>query len=270
MTLAQAAEELGVHYMTAYRYVRLGMLPATKSGATWVIDSSDVAALKNEEGSAPRKSGGKADWEGRLRARLLAGDEAGAWGVVEAAMASGVEPADVYERVLAPAMRAIGHQWADGALDIADEHRSTAVANRLVSRLGPRFRRRGRLRGRVIVATPPGDLHALAPAMVADIVRGAGYEVVDLGCNVPAGSLAKIVGDTEDLVAVAISATNSAELKGLEDAVGAIRAADPSVPLILGGSAVRDADHAAALGADHWAADASGAIELLSTISEAE
>ena len=91
--------------------------------------------------------------------------------------------------------------------------------------------------------------------MVADIVRSAGYEVVDLGCNVPAMSLAKTVADTEDLVAIAISATNSAELSGLTETVDAIRATNRSVPLILGGSAIRDQAHAEELGADHWAAE---------------
>ena len=46
MTLQQAAAFLGVHYMTVYRYVRLGLLPARKDGARWRVERADVEAFK--------------------------------------------------------------------------------------------------------------------------------------------------------------------------------------------------------------------------------
>ena len=46
MTIQEVADRLGVHYMTAYRYVRQGRLPATRLGAEWRIDQSDVDALR--------------------------------------------------------------------------------------------------------------------------------------------------------------------------------------------------------------------------------
>lgn len=42
LTIQQAADQLGVHYMTAYRYVRLGMVPGHKAGSTWHIDAADL------------------------------------------------------------------------------------------------------------------------------------------------------------------------------------------------------------------------------------
>ena len=46
LTLQEAADELGVHYMTAYRYVRLGMLEATKRGRSWVVHREDLEAFR--------------------------------------------------------------------------------------------------------------------------------------------------------------------------------------------------------------------------------
>lgn len=265
MTLQQAADRLGVHYMTVYRYVRLGMLPATKSGVEWQIDPDDFAAFRDDRDEKPARRSRKADWSGRLRSRLVAGDEPGAWGVVEAALSAGLSPEQIYLDVLAPAMRDIGDGWAAGKLDVADEHRGSAVAGRIVGRLGPRFLRRGRSRGTVVVATPPGDLHSLPVAMVGDLFRSAGYDVLDLGANVPIESLAKSVAEANQLRAVAISVTNPGQDGVVKEAIAAVRkAADKDVTILVGGGAIADADHAAALGADGFAARADEAIALIS------
>src|SRR5687767_1805096 len=98
MTLREAAEELGVHYMTAYRYVRLGLLPARKDGSTWRVAVDDLDAFRSQRegdertGTTPRR--GRTPWRERFEARLLAGDARGAWGVIEAALAGGA-PAEV-------------------------------------------------------------------------------------------------------------------------------------------------------------------------------
>ena len=64
MTLQEAADRLGVHYMTAYRYVRLGKLPATKVGATWVVALQDLEPLvANGQTHTPRHS---KEWDKQL------------------------------------------------------------------------------------------------------------------------------------------------------------------------------------------------------------
>jgi hypothetical protein len=60
--------------MTVYRYVRLGMLPATKIGASWHIDPPDLARFRDGGHATPRARRGKADWKRRLEARMLVGD----------------------------------------------------------------------------------------------------------------------------------------------------------------------------------------------------
>ena len=180
LTLKEAAAHLGVHYMTAYRYVRLGMLPATKVGSSWSIARADLVSF--QEGSAvngERRS--PAAWQQRLQVRMVAGDERGAWGVVEAALASGLEPSDIYEEMLVPAMTEVGEDWAKGAIDVADEHRASAVAMRIVGRLGPRFARRGRTKGSVVTATPARELHGLGLSVVADLADAMVYQVLPAG-----------------------------------------------------------------------------------------
>ena len=49
LSLREAAEELGVHYMTVYRYVRLGMLPATKDGTVWRVDRNALREFRTPQ-----------------------------------------------------------------------------------------------------------------------------------------------------------------------------------------------------------------------------
>jgi NAD(P)-dependent dehydrogenase (short-subunit alcohol dehydrogenase family) len=80
----------------------------------------------------------------------------------------------------------IGDRWAQGELSVADEHRASAVATRVVSRLGARFLPRGPKRGTVVVAAPEGELHGVPVSMAADVLRWHGFAVVDLGADTPA------------------------------------------------------------------------------------
>ncbi len=258
ITLQQAAERLGVHYMTAYRYVRLGILPADKVGGHWRVDPRDLDRLRAPEpGDAaghplPRQP---APWAGRLQRRMLAGDPAGSWQVLEAAMASGMTPADTYVEILGPALHAIGSRWRDGDLGIEQEHIASRVATSLIGRLGPRFQRRGRHRGNILVVMPPGDRHGLGAAMVSDILRGDGYAVLDSGPDTPPASLAAAMAADDDLVAVIVSVADVARLRDARRLIAAARRQDPGALLIVGGFAVADAATARSLGADGWTAD---------------
>src|SRR5829696_2391573 len=148
LTLQEAADRLGVHYMTVYRWVRTGRLPATKQGASWAVREADLDEV-TEPTRAPRQ--GRVDHADRLARRLAAGDEPGAMAVAEAALAGGMDPEDLYLDVLAVAMARIGDRWATGEVTVAQEHQATAIMLRLLGRLGRNFARRGRSRGTVVL-----------------------------------------------------------------------------------------------------------------------
>lgn len=267
ITLAEAAEQLGVHYMTAYRYVRLGVLAATKVGGTWrvspaALDAYRVAAAPTEPGV--RNGRRRAPWAARLEARLIAGDARGAWGVVEAALAAGAEIDEIYLDVISPAMRSIGDRWATGELDVSVEHRATGIAFRLIGRLGPRFARRGRTRGTVVVGSPAGERHSLPVALLADLLRGEGWDVSDLGGDMPSESFVRAAVDVTELAAVGVSVTTAACLPATAALLLALRTALPAgVLLAVGGLAVEGREHALDLGADAWASTAQDFAELL-------
>jgi excisionase family DNA binding protein len=235
LTLAEAAETLGVHYMTAYKYVRTGRLAATKVGGGWRISKDALDEFRSSP--SPRASGERVDWSARLGDRLTAGDEAGAWNVIEASMASGLTPISVYLDVLAPSLAAIGAGWAVGEVSIAEEHRATAVTNRLIGRLGPQFNRPGQTRGTIVIGAVAGDQHAVPIAMAADLLRGRGFTVIDLGADSPIESFIDAATSADRLVAVGISSSTA----GVDDNV--IATADAlrdqiGCPIVIGGHGI--------------------------------
>lgn len=247
LTLRQAAERLGLHYMTVYRHVRTGRLPARWVDGQWLVDEADLVAT-----TPPVRSGrrmGWHQWQARLEARLLAGDEQGAWTVAQAALASGAAAEAVLLDALGPAMASIGERWAAGDVSVADEHRASQVAIRVLARMGPLSARPGRKRATVVVGTPPGERHALPGAMVADVLRGAGYQVVDLGVDVPVAMFAEVARRSPDAVLVGVTVGGQEE--AVAQVVSAVRAAAPGVPVLAGGAGLAEAA-ARAAGADGW------------------
>jgi methanogenic corrinoid protein MtbC1 len=205
-------------------------------------------------------------WQERLRARMLSGDVAGSWQVIEAAMASGLGPGEIYVRVLAPSLHAVGASWRDGTVSIDQEHLATSVAATLIGRLGPRFVHPGRKKRVVIVAMPPGERHGLGVAMLADILTDAGYEVLNLGPDTPTASLAAAMRDAGPFAAIVVSVVDDERRPAAARLLAAARRERPSVPRLVGGHAVPDEGMARELGADGWVADPRGLGELAESL----
>lgn len=267
MNLKQAAAALGVHYMTAYRYVRTGRLPARRVGTAWAVDPADVAALAGPQGGTgpPDRYG---DWRERLRQTLVRGDETAAWRILEQALASGHPPADCYLALLVGAIDDISGRAVPPSGPSAEEYLATATASRLVARLGARFRRPGRSRGTVVFGAPLGEHHTLAISVVADLVRLAGFNCLELGANVPPQAFAGAARDAYRLIAVGVGTATTASFDAVRETVAAVHEVDSRIPVILGGQAAAEPAAAALTGADAWAADGTQAVEVIEELAK--
>jgi excisionase family DNA binding protein len=257
MTIQEVADALGVHYMTAYRYVRQGRLPATRRGAEWRIHPSDVASLTTTARRGTARTG--ADSEA-LERRMLAGDSQGAWWLLQSHLGGGLDPSGVLTELVVPALRSIGERWASGEVSVAEEHKATAVAQRVIGHLGMQFGRRGKDRGTVALAAPSGDLHVLPVAIAADLLRWRGFDVVELGGNAPPAAIGDAVAKEPRLLAVGIVSTVSGHDSEVALSADSVRAAVPGIPVFIGGAAVSSEAHAHAMGADVWTGPGSNAV----------
>jgi MerR family transcriptional regulator, light-induced transcriptional regulator len=215
MQLRDAAEALGVHYQTAYGWVRQGTLPARKTARGYEVSDSAVHDLmaRRAAGAEPPRELRVRDWgaqAARMYAALVAGDEAQARSDF-GRLATGVPLAELCDRVIAPALRRVGTDWAAGELSIAVEHRASAICERLIA---AHVRQpQGRPRGVAVTTTPTGERHALPAMMAAACLREDHWQVHHLAADLP---VAEVIGFAADagasLIVLSSASTGAARL----------------------------------------------------------
>lgn len=235
MQLREAADTLGVHYQTAYAWVRQGVLPARKLGRGYEVNDGDVRALatRRELGSEPSRHIQVHDWGApadRLYAAIVAGDETAARQRIER-LASGVAVVDLCQRVIGPAMRHIGDDWAAGQVSIAQEHRASAICERIIALYSRQPG--GRPRGTVIVTTPPGERHGLPALMAAAVLREDHWLVHHLSADLPVAEATRLAREVHADLIVLSSATPDAGRRAME-ATSEITVACPGLDVLIG------------------------------------
>ena len=157
---------------------------------------------------------------------------------IDDALLAGVSASTIHAQIIEPAMARIGELWRSGALSVADEHLATAISYSVLIRLaGSLTDEAARSRERVLLAAPQGQHHALGLRMAADVLEGAGYEVLFLGADVPLDALSGFVGEHRP----AVTGLGFGIVTGVGDiwrAIHAVHDASPASRIMLGGAAV--------------------------------
>jgi len=209
LDLQAAADELGVHYQTAYRWVRAGRLPAHRVDGRYVITRDDLAVFVVERSSPatpPVPSQRRLDTASKtMHSALVDGDEGTARNLARSIIDQGTPLPELIQKVIVPPLQQIGVDWHDGHLSIWVEHRASAIIDRLLGDITPNPR--GRRRGTAMVAAVAGDRHSLATSMAAVTLRDNNWEVHHLGADVPADEIVAFCESTRLDIAV-ITLTN--------------------------------------------------------------
>lgn len=234
MDLQRAADELGVHYQTAYRWVRSGKLRAHLVDGRYQVTRADLGALATHRAtpqSPPAPTAKRITRAAeRMHDALANGDEATVRSLAQDLLDEGASIIDVIQDVLVPPLVRIGADWHAGLLTIWVEHRASAIVERLLGGIVPNPR--GRRRGTVMVAAVSGDLHSLPSSMAAVALRADNWWVEHLGANMPPDELVRFCA--EHPVDVAVVSSTNPETAGLA-AETAERLRASGVGVVLGG-----------------------------------
>jgi MerR family transcriptional regulator, light-induced transcriptional regulator len=235
MDLRDAAGALGVHYQTAYAWVRQGVLPARKVGRGYYVSDGDVAALaaRRRLGQEPPRPIHVRDWAAQaqaLHAAIAAGEETAARHQVER-LAAGVPVVDLCEHVIAPALRRIGDDWAAGRVSIAQEHRASAICERLIA--AHARQPAGRPHGTAVVATPPGERHSLPSLMAAVCLREDRWLVHHLAADLPFKEVTSLA-DQAGASLVVLSSARTQTARQAQQAARVITATRPHLNVLAG------------------------------------
>jgi MerR family transcriptional regulator, light-induced transcriptional regulator len=234
LDLRSAASEIGVHYQTAYGWVRSGRLTAELISGRYMVGRADLDALvlKRQVPAAPKPPGAKrlthaAD---RMHSALVAGDEAGVRRIALTLVTERSPVADLIQVVIVPALVRIGQAWRDGELTIWVEHRASAIVERILGELSPNPK--GRRRGTAVVAAVSGDHHSLPTSMAAATLREDNWHVEHLGADMPPSEIIDFCAH-HDVTLVVITVTNPDIVRLAVKTAGALRAS--GIPVVVGG-----------------------------------
>ncbi len=182
---------------------------------------------------------------------------------VLALVEDGVPAQEILERGLIAAMDEIGQAFASGEVFIPDVLLSARAMNEAVEALGPHLASGAdRERGRILIGTVAGDVHDIGKNMVVTMLKGVGFEVADLGVNVPRARFVAAVAESKPDI-LGLSALLTTTMMEMRQVIASLEAAGlrDSCRIIVGGAPV-SAGFAADIGADGFAEDAASAVAL--------
>jgi len=198
-----------------------------------------------------------------LRQSIIAGKKAEVEAGVRAALEADLPIESILEDGLIGAMTEVGQRFECGDLYVPEMLVAARAMQAGLSIIRPRLVAGGiPMAGKVLIGTVKGDLHDIGKNLVAMMLEGAGFEIVDLGTDVsPQKFAAAVMEQKPDIVAM--SALLTTTMPAMQTTIEALRQAGvrEQVKVIIGGAPITEG-YAQKIGADGYAPDASRAVGL--------
>lgn len=199
----------------------------------------------------------------KLYEAILIGDASAAKEIVEAAIAAAVDPQLLVTGQMIPAMDEVGRRFEAGEYFVPELLIAGRAMKGALALLQPLLAARGvEPIGRVVIGTVKGDMHDIGKGLVASMLEGAGFEIIDLGVDVSADKfVARALETKADIVA--LSALLTTTMLSIKDVIAAVRKFDAlnGCKIIIGGAPVTQ-QYADSVGADGYSSNANGAVTL--------
>jgi len=198
-----------------------------------------------------------------LKNAVIAGKRKDAEALTQKALAEGAEPVALIEEALIPAMSVVGDRFKNGEFFVPEMLIAAKAMKTAMEVIKPKLSAGAfKPTGKVVIGTVRGDLHDIGKNLVKMMLEGAGFEVLDLGVDVPPEKFIEAVKQNSPQI-VAMSALLTTTMLAMPDTIKAFDAAGvrKGVKVIIGGAATTEA-FAKEIKADGYGADASTAVEL--------
>ncbi|WP_307757483.1 cobalamin-dependent protein [uncultured Mediterranea sp.] len=189
----------------------------------------------------------------------------GAFELAKEALEAGVAPQTILDESLIPAMAKVGEKFTEGKIFVPQMLLSAKAMNEAMKHLKAFFLCGDiQRKGVFIVGTVAGDLHDIGKNLVAMMVEGAGWEVIDLGTDVPAEKYISAL-DAHPGAVCGMSALLTTTMSNMKPMIASIRAKHPEAKVVVGGAPL-NAQFAAEIGADAYARDPQDNINWLNSL----
>ena len=196
----------------------------------------------------------------KMQDALIAGRKAEVESLVDQALAAGLPAARILNEGLIPGMERLGVQFKNNEVFIPEVLVAARAMNAGLAKLEPHLALAGvKPKGIVVIGTVKGDLHDIGKNLVAMMLRGNGYKIVDLGVDVAPEKYLE-AAKAHGAGAIALSALLTTTMVQMKAVVEAVGQAGLGVPVVVGGAPVTR-DYADRIGAQGYAPDAASAVE---------
>jgi len=203
-----------------------------------------------------------------LRRLVISGEKTGAEDTVRQALNAKANPERILRDGLIAAMTEVGSRFEHGEMFVPEMLASARAMQAGLALLKPLLATQGiEASGKIVIGTVKGDLHDIGKNLVAMMLEGAGFDVVDLGTDVSPERFASAAREHKATV-VAMSALLTTTMENMRSTVKVLVEAGlrGEVKVMIGGAPVTDA-YSREIGADGYAADASRAVALAKSLS---
>ena len=173
------------------------------------------------------------------------------------------EPLELVDEALIPALDIVGVKYEKGKLFLPQLLQAASAAQSAFDEIKTAIAQRGGAgasKGRIVLATVKGDVHDIGKNIVKVILENYGFEVIDLGRDVPVETVVETVRE-KDVHLVGLSALMTTTLKSMEETIAALHAAKLDCRVMVGG-AVLTPEYAEKIGADWYAKDAKQSADI--------
>ena len=172
-------------------------------------------------------------------------------------------PLEVVDEALIPALDIVGAKYEKGTLFLPQLLQAASAAQSAFEEIKTAIAQKGEgsaSKGRIVLATVKGDVHDIGKNIVRVILENYGFEVLDLGRDVPVETVVDTVRE-KDVHLVGLSALMTTTLKSMEETIAALHAAQLDCKIMVGG-AVLTPEYAEKIGADWYAKDAKRSADI--------
>ncbi len=184
--------------------------------------------------------------------------------LTKSALDNNVPPAKIISEALTPGMEAVGEKFSTKEYFIPDMLASADAVGAAMDILKPLLEEsKVETKGKFVIATVKGDIHDIGKNIVAILLKGAGYQVNDIGIDVPEDKIINVVRE-EQPDYLGLSALLTTTMTEMDVVIKALKESNlrDKVKVLIGGAAVSD-EYAREIGADAFCADGFQAIKVL-------
>ncbi len=191
-------------------------------------------------------------------------DQDGADEITRKALELNYKPDEILEGALIPAMSVVGNRFSRKEIFVPQMLMSAKAMSAAMVHLKPFFQSgETKRRGTFIIGTVTGDLHDIGKNLVAMMVEGGGWEVIDLGVDVSSEKFIKAIDERPHAV-VGLSALLTTTMENMRKITSDIKAKYSTTTVLVGGAPVTQ-DYCTKIGADFYSPDPQGAVNYLNT-----